>query len=347
MSRALVIVQFLWLWLLSVVLAGCAVDFQPGDEHFFVVHKGAAMPVWVTGNWRSDRILVHVHGGPGTTNGIYFQKDSYRRLAQQVGIAYYEQRSSGAALGSHREFLTVEQFVEDARVIMTVLRARHPSARFALMGHSWGGFLGPSILLEPDLQGMFTGWIEMNGAHDASCKSWNYSRDIVLQKGIPGAAEFYRDVWKCDPLTNENNQLESYQGKLVHLWHSEFVRAAGGYDVKPERVLSDAEIAESIFASQYDLLAVTKHSPLPVQNFYGRDLTPRFGEITIPALVLWGTHDLITPVINAEPGYRALGAAPQDKELVLFEDSGHNPWAEEQGKFFDAVSRFLSKVLPP
>lgn len=332
--------------IVSLLLAGCAVDFQPGDDHFFVEHKGAAMPVWVTGNWRSDRILVHIHGGPGTTNGIYYQKDSYRRIAEQVGIAYYEQRASGAAQGSHREYLTSEQFVEDARVIMTVLRARYPNARFALMGHSWGGFLGTSMLLQPDLQAMFTGWIEMDGAHDASCKSWNYGRDQVLQKGIPGAAEFYRDVWKCDAVTNENNQLELYQGKLIHLWHSEFVRAAGGYDVRPERVLTDAEIAQSIFHSQYDLFAVTKHSPLPVQNCYGRDLTPRLGEIKIPALVLWGTHDLITPVINADPAYRALGAAPQDKELVLFDDSGHNPWAEEQDKFFDALSRFLRKVLP-
>ncbi len=334
--------------LLAVLLLsiGCAADWKDGDEHFYVVHKGAAMPVWVTGNWRSDRILVHVHGGPGTTNGIYFQKDSYRRIAEQVGIAFYEQRASGAAQGSHRESLTTEQFVEDARMVMTVLRARHPNARFALMGHSWGGFLGTSMLLEPDLQAMFTGWIEMDGAHDASCKSWNYGRDYVLQKGIPGAAEFYRDVWKCDPVSNENNQIELHQGKMIHLWHSEFVRAAGGYDVSPERVLTDAEIAESIFRSQYDLFAVTKHSPLPVRNYYGRDLTPRLSEIKIPSLVLWGTRDIITPVINAAPAYQSLGAAPMEKELVLFDDSGHNPWAEEQDKFFDAVARFLRRVLP-
>lgn len=339
--------RVLLLLIVSVWLAGCAVDFQEGDEHFYVVHKGAAMPVWVTGNWRSDRILVHVHGGPGTTNGIYFQKDSYRRIADQVGIAFYEQRGAGSALGLHREYLSTEQFVEDARMVMTVLRARYPRARFALLGHSWGGFLGSAILLEPDLQKQFGGWIEMDGAHDASCKSLNHGRDQVLAKGIAGAEAFYRDVWKCDPVTNENNQLEEYKGKLIHLWHSEFVRAAGGYDVQPDRVLTNADIAENIFRSQFDLFAVTQHSPLPVQNFYGRDLTPRLGEIKIPALVLWGTHDLITPAINAEPAYRALGAAPQDKELVLFDDSGHNPWAEEQDKFVLAVTRFLDKVLPP
>ncbi|HNN94281.1 MAG TPA: alpha/beta hydrolase [Pseudomonadota bacterium] len=332
--------------LLSVLLSACAADFQDGDEHFYVVHKGAAMPVWVTGNWRSDRIVLHVHGGPGSTNGIYFQKDSYRRIADQVGIAFYEQRGSGSALGAHRQDLTVDQFVEDARVVMTVLRARYPTARFALMGHSWGGFLGSAILLDPDLQAQFRGWIEMDGAHDASCKSWNYGRDRVLEKGVAGAEAFYRDVWKCDPVTNENNQLDEYGGKRIHLWHSEFVRAAGGYDVKPERVLTGDEIAENLFRSQYDLYAVTQHSPLPVQNFYGRDLTPRLGEIKIPAMVLWGTHDLITPAVNAEPAYRALGAAAPDKELVLFDDSGHNPWAEEQDKFVAAVSRFLSKVLP-
>ena len=111
------------------------------------------------GNWRSNRIIVHVHGGPGTTNMIYYQKSSFARLADDVGIAYYEQRASGSALGSHRDLLTIDQFVEDLDVVVRVLEHRYPEAELVLMGHSFGGHLGPKFLLAGH-QRRFKAWIE-------------------------------------------------------------------------------------------------------------------------------------------------------------------------------------------
>jgi pimeloyl-ACP methyl ester carboxylesterase len=347
--------------LTMAVATACAPEFGDDDQHFYVTHEGVSMPVWVTGNWRSDRMLVHVHGGPGTTNGIYWQKSSYQDLADDVGIVYYEQRASGSSHGHHRDRINVAQFVEDLDVVMTVLEHRYPDAEFVLSGHSWGGFLGSAYLLDPARQARFRGWIEQDGAHDSSCRSWQWSADWVLdhaaavladntsrkeKKYWRGAQDFYADVWRCDVETEENNQIEEHDGKLVHLWHSLYVRAAGGYDVDTDRVLDGRDTRELIFESQFDLIAVTKNSPLPMKDYYGVDLTPRLGEITIPSMVLWGTHDIITPWINAKPAYEALGAAPEDKRLVLFEDSGHNPWAEEPERFYDAVHGFLTHVWP-
>jgi proline iminopeptidase len=328
-------------------LTGCVADFQEGDDHFFVLHKDAAMPVWVTGNWRSNRIIVHLHGGPGTTNGIYFQKASYQKLAKDYGIAYWEQRASGAAQGNRREHLNMTQWLEDLDVLFTVLEARYPDAEFVLMGHSFGGFYGPRWLMEPGRQAKVKAWIEQSGAHDASCKSWQLGVNFVLARNIDGAADFYRDVWRCDVNTNENNQIEEHDGKLIHLWHSEFIRAAGGYDVDPDKVLTTSEIVESLFYSQYDLQAVTQHSPLPLQGYYGVDLTPRLGEITIPTLILWGKYDRITHFANAATGLAAYGAPTDQKRLVVFEESGPNPWAEEEGKFYNAVSDFLTQTVWP
>lgn len=344
--------------LLMVLLCSCVADFQDGDEHFFVTHKGASMPVWVTGNWRSDRIVVHIHGGPGSTNMIYYQKQSYQRLAADVGVAYFEQRASGAALGSHRDNLTVEQWLEDFDVIMTVLEHRYPQAEFVLMGHSWGGHLGPKFLLAGH-QRRFKGWIEMDGVHDSSCAIWAYGRDRVLEVGAQQVADdsgkagywnearrFFQEDWKCDVKTNENNMIEVVRGTQVQLQHSLYVRAAGGYDVVPDRVLNGAETLELLFRSQFDPYATTVNSPLPLQGYFGVDLTPRLGEITLPVLVLWGVHDLITPYASAEPALAAYGAPADKKRLVAFADSGHNPWAEEQDKFYDAVHGFLQLVWP-
>lgn len=354
------IVSTMMLVLALLTASSCAPDWREGDEHFYVTHEGTSMPVWVTGNWRSNQIIVHVHGGPGTTNAIYYQKSSYQRLADEFGIVFYEQRASGSALGLNRDRLDVEQFIEDLDAVMTVLEYRYPDAEFLLTGHSWGGFLGSVYLLDPARQARFVGWIEQDGAHDASCKSWIKGRDFVLDHaatvlaGAPKrkarkfweeAERYYDEVWQCDPVTNENNQNDIYEGISNHLHHSLYVRAAGGYDVDPDRVLDTDDILELLFESQFDLVAVNAHSPLPVEGYYGVDLTPRLGEITIPAMVLWGEHDIITHYDNALPAYEALGAAPEHKRLVMFPDSGHNPWAEEPDAFYEAVSSFAHEVF--
>lgn len=349
--------------LCAALAVGCAPDFEEGDEHFYVNHEGISMPVWVTGNWRSDRIVVHVHGGPGTTNAIYYQKSSYQRLAEDVGIAYYEQRGAGSTHGNHRGELSVDQMVEDLDVVMDVLEHRYPDAEFVLMGHSWGGHLGTAYLLDPERQARFNGWIEQDGAHDASCDSqqwvanWTVARaDEELAKDLSRrdrkrweeVKDFYANVYRCDPETEEHNLYDDYGRITVEEQHSLNVRAAGGYDVDPDRVLTGAETAELVFQSQFDLTAVLAHSPLPnMKGYYGTDLTPRMGEITIPSLVLWGEHDIITPYVEAQPGYEALGAPPDQKRLVMFADSGHNPWAEEPEKFYDVVAEFVDEVLPP
>ena len=48
---------------------------------------------------------------------------------------------------------------------------------------------------------------------------------------------------------------------------------------------------ELLFRSQFDADAVTRNSPHPIQGLFGVDLTPRLSAITLPVLLLWGTHD--------------------------------------------------------
>lgn len=329
------------------VLPACA-DWREGDEHFFVSSHGASMPVWVMGNWRSNRIIVHVHGGPGTTNGIYFPGPAYQRIAQEFGLAYYEQRGSGAAQGNSRSdtsLLTPTQFVQDLDDVLAVLRQRYPSAEFVLAGHSWGGFLTASYLLDAQRQGRVRAWILQDGVVNASCAAWQLGVDEALRQNIPGAADFYRNVYRCDLRTNENNMLELYQGRYVHLWHSLYVRAAGGYDVNP--ALVDPDVALIQFRSQYDLLATQALSPLPMREYYGIDLTPRLSAVRLPTLILWGTHDLIVPWATAQPIYNALGTPAAQRQLVAFSNSGHNPWAEEPTLFAQSVLSFLRTTVWP
>ncbi|HTX43448.1 MAG TPA: alpha/beta hydrolase [Methanocella sp.] len=67
------------------------------------------------------------------------------------------------------------------------------------------------------------------------------------------------------------------------------------------------------------------------------DLRPRLGRVIVPAMVIVGRHDFITPVGMAEEMARLLKA-----RLVVFEGSGHFTFVEEPGKLTALVREFLA-----
>jgi proline iminopeptidase len=62
-------------------------------------------------------------------------------------------------------------------------------------------------------------------------------------------------------------------------------------------------------------------------------------KIGVPALVVWGAHDV---VISPEVGRRATARLPR-AEFVLFANSGHIPMEEEPETFLETVLPFLER----
>ena len=70
------------------------------------------------------------------------------------------------------------------------------------------------------------------------------------------------------------------------------------------------------------------------------DVRARLGELTIPTLVIGGRHDWVTPFPESE----LIAASVPNSELVIFEESGHLPFVEEQDRFMSIVRTFLGYV---
>jgi proline iminopeptidase len=76
------------------------------------------------------------------------------------------------------------------------------------------------------------------------------------------------------------------------------------------------------------------------QDYGGIDLEDRLGRVTHPVLVLAGRQDRTCPADAAEDMARRL----PDAELVVFENSAHMMFAEEQDRYLATVRRFLDRV---
>jgi pimeloyl-ACP methyl ester carboxylesterase len=62
----------------------------------------------------------------------------------------------------------------------------------------------------------------------------------------------------------------------------------------------------------------------------------------VPTLIVWGRHDRMIPVDHAVRAHEEIPGS----RLVIFEDSGHFPHAEEPQRFVDAVTDFVDTTEP-
>ncbi len=76
------------------------------------------------------------------------------------------------------------------------------------------------------------------------------------------------------------------------------------------------------------------------QDYGGIDVEHRLGEVTHPVLVLAGRHDRTCAVSASQDMARRL----PDAELVVFENSAHMMFAEEQDRYLATVRQFLDRI---
>ena len=92
-----------------------------------------------------------------------------------------------------------------------------------------------------------------------------------------------------------------------------------------------ARIGEAVFSPE-----VLAHAA--ANGYGGIEVESRLGDVTHPTLVLAGRHDRACSVEAAT----AISAGVPGSRLVVFEDSGHMTYVEENAAYVDAVRGFLA-----
>lgn len=106
-------------------------------------------------------------------------------------------------------------------------------------------------------------------------------------------------------------------------------------DPVKDRASVDWLIAESLRSDPDAAIAVST-------DIYRYDFRPDLSTIQVPALLLFGIASTLT--LPATRSFMA-NAIPR-AELVVFEESGHNPMLEEPEHFNEVVDRFASRLGP-
>jgi proline iminopeptidase len=279
--------------------------FVNGAEIFFDV-EGSGLKVAADGLVEKP-VCVLLHGGPGADHAGY--RPWLSPLAEALQLIYVDHRGTGRSAEVALETCTIEKFADDIEELRRLLGIKN----WIVLGHSFGGMwaLTYAVRYRSSLSHLIL--VDTAPSYDF----WREAEDHAEMWGTPDQKRVYKEVVEGKISTDEEQQ-KWFKIMLPLYFH--------GYDSR----IGDAFLSRMKGSSR-----VSQYMWRNVMPNY--DVRPRLGEITVPTLILACKYDWITPVSQSE----LMANKIPNSKFVTFQNSGHFPYIEEQGRFIDTVLDFL------
>ncbi len=264
---------------------------------------GASLYVETQGTGRP--VLV-IHGGLGFDH-TYFQP-WLDPLAQQFQLVYPDLRGNGRSDLVAESDYTHEKMIDDLDALRSTLGIK----QWIVIGHSWGGFIAQLYAIKyPDTVSQLV----LLDTSPATALGNADGAQLVAKKITP---EETAALGKLGTVTDDN--------EWKRVW----------YTILPLYFYNN-DAATSFIANDKTIYRATAVSWATKNLLATYDTRPFLGQLAMPTLVGVGRYDWVTTVRKSEVLYKMIPGS----ELVIFEQSGHFPFIEEQSKVLETLQRFL------
>ncbi|MFS4467508.1 alpha/beta fold hydrolase [Maribacter sp. 2210JD10-5] len=332
------------------ILSCAKEDMDNLSDTLYVRHKGADMPAHIYGNASEKVFLILLHGGPGGEGLGYRSGTIKSEIEKECAVVYYDQRGSGMSQGRYSEDgISIEIMTEDVLALVKVIQNKYgDDSKFFLMGHSWGGTLGTSVMLKN--QDIFKGWIEVGSANDAKNIYFEYPKNFRRVADEQIALGNNVSYWEGVQRKIDGLNTDVYSDDDFYTMNKEAVKAQeklsdDGFVNRLNSKIQGQAVINTFFRN--NILTVAWNGKI-TQSILVRDqgifeslsFADRLSEITIPSLTIWGKYDMVVPIKFAQETFGNLGSA--SKELVIFEKSAHSPMYTEPDLFAEEVIDFIT-----
>jgi L-proline amide hydrolase len=264
--------------------------------------------------------LVILHGGPGAAHDYLEPVADLANMAGRPCVLYDQ---IGCGRSQHLpdapvDFWTVELFRRELAALVEHLGI---AGRYHILGQSWGGMLGMEHALEhpPGLRSLVV------ANSPASIELW-LSEANRLRSLLPPDVQ--------DTLTSheaaDTTHSEAYEQAVMKFYERHVCRIPfpDGLQRTFAQLAEDPTVYHTMNGpSEFHVIG----------TLTGWDITPRLGDVRVPALVISGEHDEATPTV-----VRSLVDALPDARWELVEGASHSTHLEQPERFLELVETFLS-----
>lgn len=314
------------------------------DEKLKVELNGFKQKIHIKGD-ENNEILLFLHGGPGVTNRHMCTVYNQDLLENFLCVAWDQRGTGGSYWKVQKETLSIDQLTDDANELVKYLCKRFNKKKVFAIGGSWGSLLGSCLAYKyPENLYCFVGF----GQFVDGTKNEEISYNFALEESKKANDEkSIKKLLDIKPPVNGCYQ-GGYDAMLVQ---REIMNKYGGYSKKNQPKGYTSGLAKAYLCSgEYsisDIIGVLLGNRLVLEKMWpeigGFSLKKSCVKYKIPYFIFDGRLDKNTPAELVEDYYQAI-EAPY-KELIWYEQSGHNPLIDEPELFKKNLKDRLSKVL--
>jgi pimeloyl-ACP methyl ester carboxylesterase len=290
-------------------------------------------------------VLLFLHGGPGIPNrGLALSKNA--DLLNSFTLCAWDQRGTGGSWrGVKTASLNTTQLTKDAAEVAAWLCKKFRKNKIFVLGGSWGSELGTMLADRfPEHIAAFVGFGQVvDGAKNEEL-SYKFALEAALEAGDK---KNVNALIKLGPPKN-GQYKHGFAGLLIQ---RQVMTQYGGYSQnESKRSLQSALIIPILKNKEYtpyDLFGIVWggakiiHSDLML-TLGSPNMAVTCPKFKMPYFIFDGKHDQNTPASLVEDYFAAI-EAPR-KELIWFEESAHNPMADESEKFKNLLREKLGEV---
>lgn len=274
-----------------------------GDTSLYVVERGTGYP------------LIVLHGGPGLDHHMF--GDYLDALTDDYRLILVDQRANGRSERPPEDTWTLAQNAKDVGMLAKAMGLD----KYAVLGHSYGSFV--ALQHAVDFPGQ--------------------AAQTIVSSGVPGSrflmSHVERELANFEPDELRQQVTDSWARERHVQTHDDV--AALLSDQNPFQFFNpfDPRIAEyerRTAGAVYSPEVLRKFS---AADYGGIEVEDRLSDIHHPVLILAGRHDRTCSVEAAE----FMAANIPNGKLVVFEDSAHMTFVEENELYVNAVRAFLER----
>jgi proline iminopeptidase len=307
------------------------IDSTSVNEKTFIELGGDKQYVEMTGVSSKNPVLLFLHGGPGwpqTPHLRYFNAD----LTKSITLVAWEQAGCGKSYmnNPNPKNLSIDQLISDAHELTLILKNKFHQDKIYLAGFSWGSVIGLQLIKKyPNDYAAYFGISQVIDLNKSIELSRNWIKEQAKQKKDTKMLKLVAQLEKQDT-TLCKNTLDCFFKKY------EFLTEYGGaiYTKEAEAQIKIAETKYDDYKN-YDWLKGFMYSCDRLGNALFETNLTSITSVDVPVYFFVGRHDWSLPTIVTEDFFKKL-TAPK-KEIVWFENSGHEPLEEEPNAFNQAI----------
>jgi pimeloyl-ACP methyl ester carboxylesterase len=300
---------------------------------------GLGQWVMIRGQSVANPPLILLHGGPGWGETALFRHFN-APLENRFTAVYWDQRGAGKSYDPRvsPSSMTVEQFISDMNELIDAVCERLGKRKVAIFGHSWGSVLGVLYAARfPEKVAAYVGSGQIGDWPAAESASYEFALAEAQRLGNRRALSKLRAIgsppYGADAVFAERTWSLRLSGGMrpQALWKV-------GRAVLGGQESSIMELASAWRGFHFSMNAMWAE----VSRLNLIELVPA---LQMPVFFLLGRRDPWVPPQTSVAYFDALTAPV--KKLVWFERSGHEPFADEPGKFNATMADLVRPVLLP